>query len=59
MHSPIIKILLSIINQYGGRSVGIVRSRTQTMEFVLFFLWIVLFEAYVSSNQSSSNVHKQ
>jgi hypothetical protein len=25
----------------GGRSVGIVRSRTQTMEFVLFFFWLL------------------
>jgi hypothetical protein len=27
----------------GGRSVGIVRSRTQTMEFVLFFLFVKLW----------------
>jgi hypothetical protein len=36
------RVLVNVIMNFGGRSVGIVRSRTQTMEFVCLFLFVIM-----------------
>jgi hypothetical protein len=51
--APLLKLLLLLLSLYpqklaitsptrGGRSVGIVRSKTQTMEFVCLFIIIII-----------------